>query len=242
MTAKGLGPSPVCSMLARSGRVFLRIAMAAETLADGWESLSCMISASVSIASGVNFSLKARSSGFRFGRPPGLPLTPFGNGLPLPGILWLFLSVVSDFKKKAGGGGVPVTIALAPRSRVGVYPLRVWLCAMPEPGPPPYSFPIPRHAKRPRAPACGTSRPWQPINLTYLRPCRQKIHRMILRSSNDASFQRLAFLVASFVQSQPPLNVSSCLAPTPSLALALSRVRSLMPFALAPSAPSFAPT
>ena len=36
--------------------------MAAETLADGWESLSCMISASVSIASGVNFSHKARTS------------------------------------------------------------------------------------------------------------------------------------------------------------------------------------
>src|SRR5262249_9209212 len=72
---------------ARSGRVFFRIAMAAETLADGWESLSCMISASVSIASGVNFSHKARTSGSRFGRPPGFPLTPFGNGLPLPGML-----------------------------------------------------------------------------------------------------------------------------------------------------------
>src|SRR5262245_45392252 len=86
MIAKGLGPSPVCSTLARSGKVFLRMAMAAETLADDWESLSCMISASVSIASGVNFSHKARTSGSRFGRPPGLPLTPFGNGLPLPGI------------------------------------------------------------------------------------------------------------------------------------------------------------
>ena len=27
MTAKGLGPSPVCSMLARSGKVFLRMAI-----------------------------------------------------------------------------------------------------------------------------------------------------------------------------------------------------------------------
>src|SRR5215467_32549 len=87
MTAKGLGPSPVCSTLAKSGNVFLRMAMAAETLADGWEPLSCMISASVSIASGVNFSHKARTSGSCLGRPPGLPLTPFGNGLPLPGIL-----------------------------------------------------------------------------------------------------------------------------------------------------------
>src|SRR5262245_48382118 len=81
MTAKGLGPSPVCSMLARSGKVFLRMAIAAETLADGWESLSCIISASVSIASGVNFSHKARTSGSRFGRPPGLPLTPFLHGI-----------------------------------------------------------------------------------------------------------------------------------------------------------------
>src|SRR5262249_21994802 len=96
MTAKGLGPSPVCSTLARSGKVFLRIAMAAETLADGWESLSCMISASVSIASGVNFSHKARTPGSCLGRPPGLPLTPFGNGLPLPGIFWLFLCVLSQ--------------------------------------------------------------------------------------------------------------------------------------------------
>src|SRR5215470_7565708 len=96
MTAKGLGPSPVCSMLARSGKVFLRMAMAAETLADGWESLSCIISASVSIASGVNFSHKARTSGSRFGRPPGFPLTPFGNGLPLPGIGCSSLLSVAD--------------------------------------------------------------------------------------------------------------------------------------------------
>src|SRR5262249_14549739 len=81
MTANGLGPSPVCSTLARSGKVFLRMAMAAETLADGWESLSCMISASVSIASGVNFAQSARTSGSRLGRPPGLPLTPFLNGI-----------------------------------------------------------------------------------------------------------------------------------------------------------------
>ena len=37
--------------------------MAAATRADGWDALSCMISASVLIASGVNFSQSARTSG-----------------------------------------------------------------------------------------------------------------------------------------------------------------------------------
>ena len=32
--------SPVCSTADRSGKVFLRMAMAAVTLADGWEALS----------------------------------------------------------------------------------------------------------------------------------------------------------------------------------------------------------
>jgi hypothetical protein len=50
------GPRSIARVLDRGQ------AKAAETLADGWESLSCMISASVSIAPGVNFSHKARTS------------------------------------------------------------------------------------------------------------------------------------------------------------------------------------
>jgi hypothetical protein len=93
------GPRSIARVLDRGQ------AKAAETLADGWESLSCMISASVSIASGVNFSHKARTSGSRFGRPPGLPLTPFGNGLPLPGILGcsFLLSAKTQLWKRGRG-------------------------------------------------------------------------------------------------------------------------------------------
>src|SRR4029079_18221652 len=82
-------------------------AFAAATRAAGGAFSSCMMLASVVMASGDFWRASSCTSPNTFGRPPGVPLTPLGNGLPLPGIIWLFLCVVSEIsEEKILRGGI----------------------------------------------------------------------------------------------------------------------------------------